>query len=71
MKMERITIVIETGNAAFDDSPASEIARILRELAEKFEQYGGRQFEKLYDVNGNRCGSIDIREAYVAESDNA
>ena len=50
---------IETGNAAFDDTPASEIARILRHLAERLETNGapesGDAFT-LHDYNGNRVG---------------
>lgn len=57
--MERITIEIETVNAAFDDEPASEIARILRQLADRFEQCG-LPLSKLYDVNGNACGRVNI-----------
>jgi len=57
--MERITIEIETVNAAFDDEPASEIARILRDLAEQFESFG-LPHSKLRDVNGNVCGRVEI-----------
>ena len=50
---------IETGNAAFDDAPASEIARILRHLADRLENEGaprrGNAFT-LRDYNGNRVG---------------
>ena len=50
---------IETGNAAFDDAPASEIARILRRLADRLENVGapecGDEFT-LHDYNGNRVG---------------
>ncbi len=45
----------ETGNAAFDETPATEIARILRDIARKVEQgesFGGR----IRDVNGNTIG---------------
>ena len=59
-KMEKIEITIETGNAAFDDEPATEIARILRKLADEFEQFGHSQFSKLYDLNGNACGRVVI-----------
>ena len=58
--MESITITIETGDAAFDDEPATEIARILHKLADEFEQYGRSQFSKLYDFNGNAVGTVTI-----------
>lgn len=61
--MERITITIETGNAAFEDEPATEIARILRDIAARFEAgsaFGGVQ---VRDINGNTCGGIEIKPA--------
>jgi len=57
--MERITITIDTGNAAFDDTPATEIGRILREIAENFESFGVGGGDIL-DVNGNVCGNVNI-----------
>lgn len=51
---------IETGNAAFDDAPASEIARILRDLAGRIECDGippKGDCWHLRDVNGNRVGT--------------
>ena len=54
--MEHIHINIETGNAAFEDAPASEIARILRKLADQFED--GQFSQTIRDVNGNRCGEV-------------
>ena len=60
--MEHITIKIETGNAAFEDSPTAEIARILRKLADDFER-NGIPPETLRDINGNFCGSVHIVES--------
>ena len=57
---ERITITLETGNAAFDDAPATEIGRILRELADRIER-DGIPPDYLYDVNGNRVGRVDVK----------
>lgn len=48
---------IETDNAAFTDSPKAEIARILRETADKLES--GVFVNKLRDYNGNTVGSVD------------
>lgn len=59
--MENITITIATGGAAFEDAPASEIARILRQLANRFER-DGIPAEKLYDANGNACGRCTIEK---------
>ena len=60
--MEHVKIVITTGNAAFDDEPASEIARILRNLAERFE-HDGIPPEAIRDANGNVCGSVEVQRA--------
>jgi hypothetical protein len=57
--MERIIITIETGNAAFEDSPTGEIGRILRDLADRFEQ-NGIPDGNLLDINGNVCGSVQV-----------
>ena len=55
---ERHTIVIETSGAAFEDAPAYEIARILREMAERIEYHGILSVPR--DINGNKCGSVTI-----------
>ncbi len=59
--MESVTITIETGSAAFEDSPASEVARILRDLASRFERDGASPCLTLRDMNGNRCGLVSIQ----------
>ena len=60
---ERLTITIETGNAAFEDCPATELARILRDYAARLEQGAiGRDFP-LRDINGNRVGAATIARA--------
>lgn len=56
----RFTLTIETDNAAFDDAPASEIARILRQLANDMEQDGAPPSRFLFDANGNRVGVVDV-----------
>lgn len=55
---ERHTIVIETNGAAFEDAPASEIARILREMADRIESHGILPVPR--DINGNKCGSVSF-----------
>ena len=59
-KSERLKIDLETGGAAFDDSPAFELARILRRLADTIES-GGRFEGRLHDLNGNHCGDFSIK----------
>jgi len=58
--MEGIEILISTENAAFEDTPATEIARILRALAKHFETHGEPP-ERLRDYNGNTCGTVKVR----------
>jgi hypothetical protein len=49
-----LKLTLHTHNAAFDDE-STEVARILRELADKIE--AGRTSGRLFDVNGNACGN--------------
>jgi hypothetical protein len=55
---KRYRITIETGNAAFaDGNGLAEVARILRELAERIEDRACfPEVMRLYDVNGNHVG---------------
>ena len=57
-----LKLFIETDNAAFADQPATELARILRALAEKIETDPAR-FHVLRDSNGNKVGECQISEA--------
>lgn len=50
-----ITIDINNSGSAFDE-PRQEIARILRELAEKIE--AGQTPDFVRDINGNKCGTV-------------
>ena len=54
-----LTIKIETGNAAFADDPG-ELARILRALADRLDDFDPQRYESgvIRDVNGNRVGSF-------------
>lgn len=47
---------LESDNAAFVDNAATEVARILRKLADRIAAGAEGEF-KLYDVNGNAVGS--------------
>ena len=55
----RFQVDIATNGAAFEGpgEPGGEVARILRDLADRVED-GGNSFP-LRDVNGNRVGSAD------------
>lgn len=53
------TLNIETSNAAFqDDAAHHEIARILRDLAERFDN--GVDSGTVKDTNGNTVGSFAL-----------
>lgn len=52
-----IRIKIKTENAAFQDgNKRCEVARILRNLADKIES--GESPSKLLDINGNCVGTV-------------
>ena len=55
------TLTIRMDNAAFADSPGLELARILRDLADKAERgiSDGDEYRAM-DYNGNRVGSLII-----------
>lgn len=60
MKLE---VTMDMGNAAFEDQPASEAARILRDLADRLED-GGEvgAVLRLCDYNGNQVGQAVVKE---------
>jgi hypothetical protein len=59
--MSKITITIDTDNDAFQDDPKGQIADILESIAHNAR--GGADFEDyVYDVNGNKCGTIKVKE---------
>jgi hypothetical protein len=62
-----VTIRINCDNAAFIDdfTPTTELARILRELADKVD--GNKWFDDGYsmsimDINGNSVGHLSVTE---------
>lgn len=61
--MKKLKIKIGAIGQAFEDYPEMEMARILRELADKLEAgalpYG--EESRIRDINGNTVGVIDIR----------
>lgn len=50
----------DTDNSAFDDQPATEIARILRAVAQRVEENGDGD-GKIFDANGNMVGRFYTR----------
>ena len=58
--MSKITIEIDTSNAAFGCDESEEVARILRDAAHRIEMYGDRAEGPLRDLNGNTVGKLII-----------
>lgn len=56
-----ITLKIQTDNAAFEDNPEYEVARILHALAESVESYGLVDLPAM-DFNGNKVGWLRVEE---------
>lgn len=54
------TLSFTMDNAAFEDEPATESARILRDIAEKVE--AGHGGGKIRDINGNSIGTWSVEE---------
>lgn len=63
--MATFTLDFECDNAAFDDDPTFEIARILKETAEKIKCDNvtgfGYAHGVIRDINGNRVGDWKYR----------
>lgn len=57
-----LQIRFDTENAAFDDGNREcEVARILRELADKIENGGATgMFQNVFDANGNVVGTFKL-----------
>lgn len=56
---------IACDNAAFEDDASAEIARILRDVANRVERGECRDYDKflsLRDVNGNPVGTFRLRD---------
>lgn len=59
-----LKLTIQMDNAAFEESPDAECARILRNLASKVEVgerslAAGESFS-LLDINGNKVGKAEV-----------
>ena len=53
-------ITMKTENAAFEDDRNMELARILRQIAERLEN--GEDAGRVLDINGNKVGSFEMEE---------
>lgn len=56
----KITIQIDTDNAAFDVAPMEEVAAILADAVDHLESIPAHSEVNLYDTNGNRCGFVRV-----------
>ncbi len=58
--MPRFTLTIDCDNAAFEEQPAQELARILRDVAARIER--GTDCGTVHDINGNTVGRFDMMD---------
>ena len=58
----KLTLTLKMGNAAFDDSPAEEVARILHRFADDIRNHFLEEGDSypLFDINGNKVGVVAI-----------
>ena len=59
----KVHIEVRCDNDAFgesDDDKGHELARILRDLADRVERYGPNGPERIRDANGNQVGSMVV-----------
>lgn len=64
------TLRVEMDNDAFAKNPGLELARILREIADRVDGYSFQHpttFFPIRDANGNKCG----RHGYANNGDKA
>lgn len=61
IEIEAVKIFIDCSNDAFAINPGTEIARILRGLAVRFDDLNAECLSvDLRDLNGNYCGGVTI-----------
>ena len=58
--MARLTITINTDNAAFERDAFEEVSRILRELSDELKHRSIPT--KVRDINGNTVGTVRVSE---------
>ena len=54
----KLELSINLGNDAFSEDPGSEVARLLRDLANAFER-DGLHDRRILDINGNLVGKVE------------
>jgi hypothetical protein len=60
--MERFEMSVCLENAAFEDEPMTELARILRTVARRLEDGNFKDANTVYDENGNRVGVFTLED---------
>ena len=59
----RFVLTIDMDNAAFEEVPSVEVARILRDVAERIEyhpNFSPGHSQPVHDINGNLVGSFSV-----------
>lgn len=61
----RLELKIRCVNAAFEDDPRAECARILREVADRLDNGSDYAdlYETLHDINGNDVGRVKLHQS--------
>lgn len=62
----RFRLEVDCDNAAFADEPFTELAAVLRRVADRLDNARGREFTDfefsgVRDTNGNRCGHVSVK----------
>lgn len=60
--MSKVVVTIETDSDAFAEYPTGEVARILRQYANKVDQVSTVEPTFLKDINGNTVGEVRVYE---------
>ena len=63
--MARLVLELKMDNAAFEDDPTQEAARILRALAERIDghpHFSPGHDQALHDRNGNEVGYATVKD---------
>lgn len=53
---------LKTGNAAFEDCPQREVARILLEIVSDIMDYNQKESGSCVDINGNVVGKWELND---------
>lgn len=64
----RFTVTIDVDNAAFEEDPGMEVARILRKIAD-IQAAERADAGTFTDSNGNTVGSFAYLDGFVSEDD--